>query len=107
MKKVLIICASGMSSSLIAKKVKNYFTSNNKDIIVEATPAKLGTGRIADNDYDLYLISPQTKMFSKKFGEMATKKNKPIIDLPAEYYLPVPACIEKIGEFILETFEEM
>ncbi|AZP05619.1 hypothetical protein EJN90_00005 [Jeotgalibaca ciconiae] len=37
MKKGLIICAGGMSSSLLAKKVSEYFASKGEEIIVEAT----------------------------------------------------------------------
>ncbi|MDY3005743.1 hypothetical protein [Anaerococcus porci] len=37
MKKVLVLCNAGMSSSLIAKKAFDYFKKENKEIKVTAT----------------------------------------------------------------------
>ena len=100
MKKVLIICAAGMSSSLIAKKVTHYFENVGKEIEVEAIHATLGAEKIAANEFDLYLISPQTKMYFGKLKEAALKKNKPIKSIPDEAYLPIPIGICKLAEMI-------
>ncbi len=39
MKKALIICAAGMSSSMMAKKTTDYFKNKNIDIEVDAITA--------------------------------------------------------------------
>ncbi|MBA4601585.1 hypothetical protein [Thermoactinomyces mirandus] len=39
MKKVLIICAGGMSSSLMAKKTTDFLKAKGNDIVVDATSA--------------------------------------------------------------------
>ena len=55
MKKALIICAAGMSSSLMAKKVTEYFASKDKAISVDAVSATEGNNMIKNSDFSLFL----------------------------------------------------
>ena len=64
MAKALIICAAGMSSSLMAKKTTEYLQGQGQDITVEAIGATEGNKVIESAAFDLYLISPQTRMIS-------------------------------------------
>ena len=59
MTKALIICAAGMSSSLMAKKTTEYLQGQGQDITVEAIGATEGNKVIESATFDLYLISPQ------------------------------------------------
>lgn len=52
MKKVLIICAGGMSSSLIAKKATENLQKNEHQIVVHATSQSQGATLIAKDEYD-------------------------------------------------------
>ena len=70
MAKALIICAAGMSSSLMAKKTTEFL--KGKDIVVDAISATEGGKAIAAADFDLYLVSPQTKMYFKQFEEASS-----------------------------------
>jgi len=106
MKKVLIICAAGMSSSLIARKTTHYFGSKGESIDVEATPATLGLGKIVTDEFDLYLVSPQTMAYFEKFQALAIKKSKPIKSIPSEAYLPVPESVDKLARMIEEILKE-
>lgn len=63
MKKALIICAGGMSSSVIAKKTTESLQGKGNEIQVDATSQSQGANTIAKDEYDLYLVSPQTKMY--------------------------------------------
>ena len=78
MAKALIICAAGMSSSLMAKKTTEFFKSKGDDIEVDAISATEGGKAISAAEFELYLISPQTKMYYKQFEEAAAKVVKPI-----------------------------
>lgn len=82
MAKALIICAAGMSSSLMAKKTTEFFKSKGDDIEVDAISATEGGKAISAAEFDLYLISPQTKMYYKQFEEAAAKVGKPIAQIP-------------------------
>lgn len=73
MAKALIICAAGMSSSLMAQKTTEFLKGKGKDIVVDAISATEGGKAIAAAAFDLYLVSPQTKMYFKQFEEAGSK----------------------------------
>lgn len=100
MKRVLIICAAGMSSSLIAKKATHYFEGVGKEIEVEAIHVASGVEQIMADEFDLYLVSPQTKMHVDKLKEATLKKDKPLGQIPQEAYIPIPAGIGKLAAMI-------
>lgn len=103
MSKALIICAAGMSSSLMAKKTTEFLKSKGEDVEVDAISATEGGKAIADANFDLYLISPQTKMYYKQFEDAATKVGKPIVQIPPQAYIPIPMGIEKMANLIKEN----
>ena len=102
MAKALIICAAGMSSSLMAKKTTEFLKSKRHDIEVDAISATEGGKAIAAAEFDLYLISPQTKMYFKQFEDAGAKVGKPIVQIPPQAYIPIPMGIEKMANLILE-----
>lgn len=63
MKKALIICAAGMSSSMMASKTTDFFKQKREEVLVDAVSATEGDNMIKNSDFDLFLISPQTTMF--------------------------------------------
>lgn len=103
MAKALIICAAGMSSSLMAKKTTEFFKGKGDDIEVDAISATEGGKAISAAEFDLYLISPQTKMYYKQFEEAAAKVGKPIAQIPPQAYIPIPMGIEKMANLIKEN----
>ena len=103
MAKALIICAAGMSSSLMAKKTTEYLQGQGQDITVEAIGATEGNKVIESAAFDLYLISPQTKMYYKQFEDAAAKVGKPIVQIPPQAYIPIPMGIEKMANLIKEN----
>lgn len=103
MKRVLIICAGGMSSSVIAKKATEFFAAKKVEIELDATSASQGATTIAKDQYDLYLVSPQTKMYFKNLEKAAMKQKKPIVNIPPQAYVPIPMGIEKLAKVIEDT----
>lgn len=102
-KKVLIICAGGMSSSVLSKKTTEYFYKKGSDILVEFASAGEGQKSILSGKYDLYLVSPQIRMLYKKFEKAGEKAGKPVANIPPDAYVPTPAGIEKLERIILEN----
>ena len=102
-KKALIICAAGMSSSVMAKKTTEYFQSHGKEIALDAIYASQGAAEIAKDEYDLYLVSPQTKMYYDNLKKAVDKYNKPIINIPPQAYIPIPMGIEKMAKLIEDS----
>lgn len=103
MKKALIICAGGMSSSVIAKKTTENLQAKGEEIQVDATSQSQGANVIAKDEYDLYLVSPQTKMYFDSLAKNAQKYAKPILNIPPQAYVPIPMGIDKLSKLILEN----
>lgn len=105
MKKAIIMCAAGMSSSLMAKKTTKWLQENGHDIEVEATIASTGQKLITEQKYALYLISPQAKMYFDKLKVLADKAERPMALIPITAYAPIPKGIEALSNLILENLE--
>ncbi|OCG41696.1 MULTISPECIES: PTS cellobiose transporter subunit IIB [unclassified Gilliamella] len=103
MKKALIICAAGMSSSLMAKKVTEYFASKDKTILVDAVSATEGGNMIQSSDFSLFLISPQTMMMLDKFKKLGEEVGKPVVSIPFQAYIPVQSGIEQLAKLVEEN----
>lgn len=102
LKKVLIVCAGGMSSSIIAKKATALFQSAGKAIQVDATSINAGQKAIEKDQYDLYLVSPQTRMYFDHLAKFASRMEKPIAKIPPQTYVPLPKQMQELVDFIEE-----
>lgn len=103
MKKALIICAAGMSSSLMAKKVSEYFASKNKAIVLDAVSATEGSNMIKNSDFALFLISPQTMMMFDKLKKLGEEVDKPVVSIPFQAYIPIQSGIEQLAKLVEEN----
>lgn len=103
MKKALIICAAGMSSSLMAKKVTEYFASKNKAILLDAVSATEGSNMIKNSDFALFLISPQTMMMFDKLKKLGEEVSKPVVSIPFQAYIPIQSGIEQLAKLVEEN----
>lgn len=88
-----------MSSSVMAKN-NRLFQTKGIDIVVDATTATEGTKAIETRDFDLFIISPQTKMYVKQFAEAGARVGKPVVEIPFPAYIPIPSGIEKMAQLI-------
>ena len=73
MVKALIVCAAGMSSSLIAKKTAALLNEQGFAIEMDLVSVPEGKKLIQDAAYDLYLVSPQTKMNYQQLADEDAK----------------------------------
>lgn len=105
MKKALIICAAGMSSSLMAKKTTEFFASQGKEISVDAMSATEGSKIIKNSDFSLFLISPQTMMMFDSLKNLAKEAGKPAVGIPFTAYIPIPSGIEELAGLIEKNIE--
>ena len=80
--KILLICSSGMSTSLLVTKMKNYTNEVKKDYEINALSAEASKS-VLDN-YDVLLLSPGIA-FQKKSFEML-KPKPPIEVIPPQLY---------------------
>lgn len=76
MKKILLLCAAGMSTSMIVKKMKESAEKRNIEAEIEA----VSTARFYEllDSYDIFLLGPQVKFQKAEFQAKAKEKNKPL-----------------------------
>lgn len=100
MKKVMIICAAGMSSSMIAKKSTDYFENIGIDIKVNARGQMSVDQLVLQDEYDLYLISPQLRMFFEDLKQKINKINKNVVQIPPTLYVSTDKSVRLLSQFI-------
>jgi cellobiose PTS system EIIB component len=76
MKKILLCCAAGMSTSMVVTKMTASAKEKNIDVEIKA----VGLDDFSSNleHYDCFLLGPQVKYKLIEFEEMASKLNKPV-----------------------------
>ena len=103
MAKALIICAAGMSSSLMAKKTTEFLKAKGEDVEVDAISATEGGKAIADANFDLYLISPQTRMYFKQFADLGERVGRPVVQIPPQAYVPIPTGVAALAKVVTDN----
>ena len=74
----------------MAKKTTEYLQGQGQDITVEAIGATEGNKVIESAAFDLYLISPQTRMYFKQFADLGERVGRPVVQIPPQAYVPIP-----------------
>ncbi|AOX43414.1 PTS system, cellobiose-specific IIB component [Spiroplasma sp. NBRC 100390] len=77
MKKILLVCSAGMSTSILVKKMKE--AAENMDIDVEIEAKAMAEAQSVLEDWDVILLGPQVKYIENNIKSM-TKKPVSVID---------------------------
>lgn len=81
MKKILLCCSAGMSTSILVKKMMNYFDDNDIDMRVEAMGISQAESII--DKFDVVLVAPQMAHAIEEVSKMTSVIVKGI---PGEIY---------------------
>lgn len=81
MKKILLVCSAGMSTSILVKKMEEAAEIMNIDVHVEAK-AMAEAQSVLEN-YDVILLGPQVKYIENNIKSMT---EKPVSVIPANVY---------------------
>lgn len=81
MKRILLCCSAGFSTSILMKKMYDYFDDNDIDIRLEAVP--LSSVASVIEQWDMVLVAPQ---MSYGLSEIQALTNKPVALIPSEIY---------------------
>ena len=82
MNKILLLCAAGMSTSMLMKRMKDYANSVGHESVIEAHGVDVLKDVIAN--YDVVLVAPQIRFKLteiQKLTEMNGKKSEAISPL--------------------------
>ena len=75
MKKILLVCSAGMSTSLLVNKMKSAAQDMNVEVEIEALPVSECSTKI--NEVDIVLLGPQVR-FQKGTVEKLVKGRIPV-----------------------------
>ena len=97
MKKILLACSAGMSTSLLETSMKKYIKENDLKFTVIAQDSASAKSSI--NEYDVILLGPQVKFMLKSFQELASDK---IVDV-----IPMQMYGLMQGDKVIQMVEEL
>jgi len=69
--RILLLCAAGMSTSLIMNKMKRTLNEDEKDWVIDAKP--IDQFALHAKDYDVILLGPQMTFKKEELKEKAEK----------------------------------
>lgn len=76
MKKILLLCSAGMSTSMVVKKMREASLEQNLETQIEAVGLDQFHNLI--DEYDVFLLGPQVRYKKPELEKMANEKNKPL-----------------------------
>jgi PTS system cellobiose-specific IIB component len=82
--KILLVCAAGMSTSLVVEKMKKSLKSEEQDWVIKAEPVEKLPEII--NEWDVILLGPQISYKKAELMTLADKYGKPLdVIKPMDY----------------------
>ncbi|HWI60284.1 MAG TPA: PTS sugar transporter subunit IIB [Symbiobacteriaceae bacterium] len=95
MKRILLCCSAGMSTSLLVEKMKKAAQERQLDVEIEAIPVVEFDSKI--DQADVVLIGPQVKYRWAQFKQVADAHQKPIevIDMMAYGMVNGPKVLDQ------------
>lgn len=94
--KILLVCAGGMSTSVLMRKMEKYCAEQGEELSIKA----VGTGSYPElwQDYDCILIGPQ---IAYKLNEIKGDVKIPVAQIPSmDYALGNSANVMKLAHQI-------
>ena len=102
MKKVMLLCNAGMSSSMMAKKASEYLEKNGFVIHVDSTTTADAEDVFENPEYDMILVSPQVRMLFNEYSKKAEEKGKEIAQVGFDAYSPTSMGVSKMAKLITD-----
>ncbi|MEF9704188.1 hypothetical protein RBH45_22375 [Escherichia coli] len=68
MKKILLVCAAGMSTSMLVKRMIDHANAISLEVNISALAIAEAKGKIKNNEVDVVLLGPQVR-FQKHLPE--------------------------------------
>lgn len=101
MKKILLLCAAGMSTSILASRMKEAARKKSLDVEIEALNVELFEDNL--NNYDVFLLGPQIRFKKNELLPKAQEIGKPLEIINTVDYGMMKG--EKVLEFALNLIK--
>lgn len=96
-KTIMLICAAGLSTSLLVSKMKKAAENKGIDAEIFANSANEADGVLAKKDVDVLLLGPQVRFMKSQFEKKVADKGIPVDIINMQDYGMVN------GEKVLQT----
>jgi PTS system cellobiose-specific IIB component len=104
MKTIMLVCAAGMSTSLMVSKMKKSAEDKHIEADIFAISASEFDDTIQNKEIDVVLLGPQVKFMQKQLAPKLADKNIPIDAINMQYYGMMNG--EKVLEQALNLMEK-
>ncbi|EFA6624745.1 PTS sugar transporter subunit IIB [Escherichia albertii] len=85
MKNILLVCAEGMSTSMLVKRMIEYANAISFDVNITALAIAEAKGKIKNNEVDIVLLGPQVR-FQKTELDAVSQGKIPIAVIDMKDY---------------------
>ncbi|OAN19068.1 PTS sugar transporter subunit IIB [Photobacterium jeanii] len=84
MKKILLCCSAGMSTSMLVKKMEQAAAEQGIECVIEAHGVTVFNELI--QDFDVCLLGPQVRFQQSELQKIADDYNKQVAPIPPQMY---------------------
>lgn len=85
MKKILLVCAAGMSTSMLVKRMIDHANAISLEVNISALAIAEAKGKIKNNEVDVVLLGPQVR-FQKPEIEAVAQGKMPVAVIEMKDY---------------------
>lgn len=100
MKKILLVCNAGMSTSMLAKKMQAY--SDTEKLGFEVTALPVEQGRQLMDTSDVVLVGPQVKFLLKELQEAFPTIPMAVVPMQAYGLMDGKSVIELVEQLLIK-----
>ncbi len=95
MKNILLVCAAGMSTSMLVKRMQEHAAASGIAVNINALAISEAKEKIKKNAVDVVLLGPQVRFQKSEIEEVAHGK-MPVAVIDMKYYgqMDVPAVLD-------------
>ncbi|MGG1691721.1 PTS sugar transporter subunit IIB [Heyndrickxia ginsengihumi] len=86
MKTIMLVCAAGMSTSLLVTKMKKAAEAKGLEADIFAVSASEADSVLEQKNVDVLLLGPQVKFLKNQFQKKLASKNIPVDSINMQYY---------------------
>ncbi|HAW0835577.1 TPA: PTS sugar transporter subunit IIB [Escherichia coli] len=81
MKKILLVCAAGMSTSMLVKRMIDHANAISLEVNISALAIAEAKGKIKNNEVDVVLLGPQVRFQKPEIEAVAQGKPVAVIEM--------------------------
>nr|WP_263314597.1 PTS sugar transporter subunit IIB [Mammaliicoccus sp. Marseille-Q6498] len=81
-KTIVLVCAAGMSTSMLVKKMQDAANDQGLDREIYAIASSEADSKIKEGSIDVLLLGPQVRFLKDEFTQKTADKNIPVEVIP-------------------------